>query len=244
MDDRRVGRLVKAARLRRGWRQADVEAASGMDQTTISLVESGRLATFTLHTIRAIADSVGAPLELSPRLLASEISQLLDQGHAALVEAVLAHLRSIGWETIAEFTFNRYGDRGSVDIVAWHAASRALLIVEVKTRLLDVQELLGTLDRKCRVVPLILARDRGWHGVSIGRLVVVAEHSAARRVVSEHAVTFASTLPQRGHEIRRWLAAPSGPLGGLWFLPGTNGVRTRGQGAGTRRRRLRRTRSA
>jgi transcriptional regulator with XRE-family HTH domain len=101
VDDRRIGRLIRAARLRKDWRQADLEAASGVDQTTIWLVENGRLDGLTLHVIRSVADA-------------------------------------------------------------------------------------------------------------------------------EHAITFGSMLPQRGHEVRRWLADPRGPLAGLWFLSPTNGGRTDG----------------
>jgi hypothetical protein len=198
-------------------------------------VENGRLGGLTLHIIRSVADAVDVPIELTARMLAADVARLLDHGHAGVVEEVLRHLRSVGWETIAEYTFNHYGDRGSVDIVAWHAASRTLLIVEVKTRLLDVQELLGTLDRKCRVVPLLLARERGWEADRVGRVLVVGEHSPARRAVAEHAVTFGSTLPQRGREVRRWLAAPSGPFAGLWFLSSTTGGRTSGRRSAVQR---------
>jgi hypothetical protein len=65
------------------------------------------------------------PIELSARMLAADVTRLLDHGHADVVEEVLRHLRSAGWQTIAEYTFNHYGDRGSVDIVAWRAASRS-----------------------------------------------------------------------------------------------------------------------
>jgi hypothetical protein len=143
-----------------------------------------------------------------------------------LVEEALSYLRSAGCETIAEYTFNHYGVSGFGGYRRVAAASRTLLIVEIKTRFVDVQELFGTLDRKCRVVPLLLARERGWEAASVGRLVVAAEHSAARRVGAEHAITFGSMLPQRGHEVRRWLADPHGPFAGLWFLSSTTGGRS------------------
>jgi transcriptional regulator with XRE-family HTH domain len=224
VDDRRVGRLIRAARVRKGWRQADVETASGVDQTTVSLIEAGRIGGFTVNTVRLVADAVGVPIELWPRMSAADATRLLDEGHARLVETVLRLLHDRGSETIAEYTFSRYGERGSVDIVSWHAATRTLLIVEIKTVLLDVQDLLATLDRKCRVVPQLLARERGWRPLVVARLVVVEDRSTARSVVAAHRATFDSALPGRSRAARQWVAAPSGPLAGLWFLSSTNGI--------------------
>jgi transcriptional regulator with XRE-family HTH domain len=224
VDDRRVGRLVRAARLRKGWRQADVETACGVDQTSVSLIEAGRIGGFTVDTVRLVADAVGVVLELWPRMPAADVTRLLDEGHARLVETVLRVLHSHSWETIAEYTFSHYGERGSVDVVAWHAGTGTVLIIEIKTVLLDVQEVLATLDRKCRVVPQLLAKERGWRPAAIGRLVIVEDRSTARRVVATHRATFDSALPARSRRARGWVAAPSGPLAGVWFLSSTNGI--------------------
>lgn len=158
-------------------------------------------------------------------MTAAEVTRLLDEGHAGVVEQVLSVLRQHGWDTIAEYTFSHYGERGSVDIVAWHAPTRTLLIVEIKTLLLDVQELMSTLDRKCRLVPQLLASERGWVADAVGRLLVVEEGSAARRVVAGHRTTFESTFPARARAVQRWISQPGGRLSGLWFLSPTNGVR-------------------
>lgn len=242
MDDRRFGRLVRALRHRRGWRQVDVEAAARIDQTTQSLIELGKVAGLTLATIRASASALGADVRLELRVPVS-LASLADEGHARLVEVVIVELRRLGWQVVTELTFNHYGERGSVDIVAWQPGRRALLLVEVKTRLVDEQELLATLDRKCRVVPEIVRHERGWSAVSIGRLLVVEEGTTQRRVVSRHVETFAAALPDRARRVRRWLRDPVGQLAGLRFLSST----TRGRGkqvlATSRRVRLRSTRS-
>lgn len=219
--------MIRRARVRKGWRQADVEAACGVDQTTISLIEDGRIERCTVRTVRLVGDAVGIPLELLARISPAEAAQLLDEGHAALVELVLRLLHESGWETIAEFTFSHYGERGSVDIVAWHATTRTLLIVEIKTRLIDLQELLATLDRKVRLAPQLLARQRGWVPQRIARLLVVEEGATARRVVAEHRTIFDSAFPARSRQVRRWLATPSDPLSGLWFLSSTTHSRNK-----------------
>jgi hypothetical protein len=55
-----------------------------------------------------------------------------------------------GWVLIPEASFSIFGERGIVDILMWHAAVGALAIVELKTAIVDVQELIGTMDRKRR----------------------------------------------------------------------------------------------
>ena len=166
MDDRRVGRLIRAARVKKRWRQLDVEAACEVDQTTISRIERGRLDGVTMRCVRIVAECVGVRLELQPRMTAAEVTRLLDAGHARLAERVVSLLQAAGWIVIVEYTFSHYGERGSVDIVGWHPAARHLLIVEIKTRLLDI-DLLSTLDRKARLVPQLLARERGWEPAAV-----------------------------------------------------------------------------
>ncbi len=128
-------------------------------------------------------------------------------------------LRENAWEVLVEYSFNHYGDRGSVDIVGWHTETRTLLIIEVKSRLADVQDLHAKMDRKCRVVPPLLARERGWRALSVGRVLVVVDTTTIRRTVQRYAGTFDAALLERTIGVRRWLRRPAGSIAGIWFLP-------------------------
>ena len=77
-------------------------------------------------------------------------------------------------------TFARVGERGSIDLLAWHASSRALLVIEIKTELVSLEGLLRPLDVKVRLAAEIAAKF-GWRPLSISRLVVLPENSTARR---------------------------------------------------------------
>jgi hypothetical protein len=97
------------------------------------------------------------------------------------------------------------------------------------------------MDRKCRVVPPLVARERGWRAAAIGRLLIVEDRSTARRVVAAHPQTFDTVLPGRTRSARTWVEAPDGPLGAVWFLSSTNAVRgNRGSATSGRVRRPRR----
>jgi hypothetical protein len=148
---------------------------------------------------------------------------LLDGDHAEIVERVVRWLRTRGWDVVVECSFNHYGERGSVDIVAWHAGLAAMLLIEVKARIVDVQELLATFGRKVRVVPRLLAGERGWRPRSIGRVLVVADTTANRNAVRRHEATFASSFSAPARAIRAWLHNPVGDLGGVWFVTHESG---------------------
>jgi transcriptional regulator with XRE-family HTH domain len=225
MDDLRFGQIVRGVRRRRGLRQVDLARQAGFSQQTVSDLERGRFD--SLRVIRKIAGILEIRVPLAPEWRGGDVDRLLDRRHAALVEAATAALQSAGWETTAEFTFNRYGDRGAVDILGWQSARRAVLIVEVKTSLNNLQELLAKLDRKTRVVPGIVAAEWGWRALSVGTVLLVAEESGMRRPIARHAATFSSTLPARNIEVRRWIADPAGQLRGIWFLAATGPRGTR-----------------
>jgi transcriptional regulator with XRE-family HTH domain len=215
VDDLRFGSIVRAVRHRRGLRQSDLAQLAGLSQQTVSDLERGRVD--SLRVIRKIARALEIRVSLAPEWRGGDFDRLTDSRHAALVEVGIAALRNAGWEATAEFTFNRYGERGAVDILGWQAERRALLIVEVKTSLNNLQELLGKLDRKTRLVPGLVAAERGWRATSVGTVLLVAEQSGMRRPIARHVATFGSTLPARNLEVRRWIAEPRGSLRGIWF---------------------------
>ncbi len=160
-------------------------------------------------------------MALAPRWRGPQLDRLLDAAHASLVNAVVGTLNANGWETLVEWSFNNFGERGSVDIVGCNAATRTLLVVEVKTAIVDIQDLLAAHDRKVRIAVPALARDRGWPSPAAGRVLVVADTSTNRRHVAAYRSTFGSVMPAGTRAIRRWVVKPNGPIAGVWFLPST-----------------------
>ena len=219
MDDQRLGAVIRAVRRRRGWRQSDLAQRAGVHQAWVSLAERGHLGRLRVDAVRRIGVALDIGLPFDPRWRGTDLAKLLDEGHAAMVESVAHFLRENDWEVLVEYSFNHYGERGSVDIVGWHAATRTLLIIEIKSRIADVLELHATMDRKCRVVPGLLARERGWRSLDVGRVLVALDTTTIRRTVSRHAPTFDAALPERTSGVRGWLRRPAGPMAGVWFLP-------------------------
>jgi transcriptional regulator with XRE-family HTH domain len=219
VDDVAVGRGFRALRLRRGWSQRELGRRAGVDDSVICDLEAGRLELVRLPTVRRIGRVFGISIQLAPRWPVADVARLLDEDHAGLVERLVRALGALGWEVRVEYTFNDYGERGSVDVLAWHAGRRALLLVEVKTRVADIQDMHAAFDRKVRIVPKLLARERGWRPGSIGQLLVVPASHGNRDRVRRHGATFAVRFPAGAARARRWIRDPVGDFAGLWFVP-------------------------
>jgi transcriptional regulator with XRE-family HTH domain len=234
MDDERFGGLARVLRIRRGLRQIDVAKLAGVSDQTVSRIERGHLETLSVSVIRRVMRVLEARLDLAIRTRAGEIERLGSAVHSALVETVIEALRESGWVTRAEASFSVAGERGLIDIVAWHASTRSLLLIEIKTEIVDVGEALGTFDRKRRLAPVI-ARQLGLDPVSTSAALVVADTRTNHRRVQEHAATFGGTLPHGGQRFRAFIARPFGSVEALAFWPVRRSGSVRPLAAGVRR---------
>jgi transcriptional regulator with XRE-family HTH domain len=219
MDDLRIGAWIRAERRRLGLRQTDLAILARVSEQTVGRIERGQLGRVTVAKVRSVAAAAQILLPFAPRSLrGAPADRQRDWRHAALVEAVVAYLKAEGWEVVPEWSFNHFGDRGSVDVLAWHPTARALLIVEVKSDIRDVQEALRALDVKRRAVPRLARAENRWDAVSLGVLLVLDDARTERNRIDRHRATFASALPARTVEVKRWLRQPAGALRGIWFL--------------------------
>ena len=225
-----IGKVLCALRQRKGWRQVDLAGRVGVSQSAVSAAERGDLDAVSLRTLDRLFAECGGDLVLGVRWQGGELDRLLDRAHAELVERAARLLIRLGWEVHIEVSFARYGERGSVDILAWHRDARVLLIVEVKSEISGVEETLRRHDVKVRLAPHIAFERLGERPAHVARLLVLPDTSSTRRRLTEHDITFRRAYPARGRPVARWLAAPDGPLAGILLLRGTAG------GPGRRRR--------
>lgn len=212
-------RAVRVLRRRRGWRQKDLAERAGVSRQGITRIELGQMNGVSLSTLVRVASALGGTVDLTMRWEGEQLDRLTDAAHAWLTEQVSTGLSQAGWSTRAEVSFNHYGDRGRVDVLAWHPATRTLAVVEVKSAIGDIQETLGRLDVKVRL-GRNLASDAGWGLPSaIVRILVIGDTRRARRAVAEHDATFA-TFTLRGRTARAWIRNPRlrNPSGLLWFV--------------------------
>src|SRR5687767_11933734 len=136
-------RAVRHLRHQRGWRQADLGGRIGVSRELISRLERGEVRGLTLGSVEKVAVSLGATVDLTLRWHGEQLDRIADAAHAAMQKAVAEELTSLGWLVQVEVSFNHYGDRGRVDVLAFHPSTRVVAAVEVKTALGDLQEALG-----------------------------------------------------------------------------------------------------
>jgi transcriptional regulator with XRE-family HTH domain len=218
-DDYQIGRMVRDIRVSRGRSQEYVAERAGISRETVSRLERGLVDGITVGHLRAISRALDMPSIVGLGWRGPDVDRLRDKNHAALVEAVTRVLSGSGWLVTPEYTFNRYGERGAVDCLAWHAGRRALLIGETKTRILDLQDMLSSIDRKRRLVPELMRRERSWRAESVGVLLILPEKSTHRHLIQRHSAIFGAAFPHRQVQVRHWLGCPQGDLSGIWFLP-------------------------
>jgi transcriptional regulator with XRE-family HTH domain len=230
VDDRRVGRVLRVLRRRKGWRQVDLAEAARASQWAISEIERGRWSRMPVETLRRVFGALDADFDCAVRFRGAEIDRLLDERHAATAGAVATMLRRRGWTVAAEVSFNHYGDRGAVDLLAVHPAGRIALVVEVKSEITSAEETLRRLDVKYRLGSG-LARERfGERPARVVRLLAVSESTANRDRVARLDALFGPAFRLRGVALRHWLAAPAPTTaGGLLFV---RNVRPIGAGNG------------
>jgi transcriptional regulator with XRE-family HTH domain len=251
MDDVRFGPIARALRHRLGLPQREVALRAESSQDLVSRAERGRVANITVGRLRRLLAVFDADLVLYVRWRGGEIDRLIDRAHARLGEQTARPFDALGWEVVAEVSYSEYGERGSIDLLAFHVPTSTLLVVELKSELTLIEETLRRHDAKTRLAARIARERFGWAATKVTRLLVLPNERTPRRRVQLHASLFARPYPLRGWALRRWLANPfhdvpstgggistAGAIstaGGVLFLPSNDGVR-RGHGSPTRRR--------
>jgi len=237
-----IGHVVRTVRVRQGWRQEDLAVRSRVSRSTVARIERGQLRGITLERLRRVLEALNVRLDLIARWNAGDLDRLLNARHSAMHEAVAAVFGElVDWNIAPEVSFSIYGERGIIDMLAWHARTRSLLVVEMKTEIVDVNELMGKADQRRRLATKVAA-DRGWDATTVAVWVVVADSRTNRRRLAAHRTVLRAAFPVDGRSVPSWLRTPSRPLAALSFLTNGQHMRARSSLAATKRVRTARPR--
>jgi hypothetical protein len=84
-------------------------------------IEQGRLASVPLGKIRAVAAALDARIDAVVRWQGGDLSRLVSARHARMHEIMARYFLGLpGWMIEPEVSFSIYGERGIIDILAWH----------------------------------------------------------------------------------------------------------------------------
>ena len=234
-----LGARLRAVRIRRGWRQSDVARRVGLNASTISRIERGHLERIPLGTLLSVARALDIQVSLTARSRGADLDRLVSGRHAGLHESVarwFAH-ELPEWTLDPEVSFSIYGERGVIDILAWHPGRRAMVVIELKTDIVDVNELIGQMDRRRRLARRI-AEERGWDPLTISTWVIVAAGRTNRARLAAHRALLRNAFPMDGRSIRGWLRKPDRPIAALSLWEHVGGATVSGGFAARHRVRL------
>jgi hypothetical protein len=158
-----------------------------------------------------VASAIGLGLAWDVGARAADLARLADADHARCTDQIMRRLEALGWMTRAEVSFNEYGDRGRIDVLAFHPPTATLLVIEIKTMIIDAQELLGGVDVKQRL-GIRVARSLGLPAKVAVPMLAVLKTTTNRRRIDQHPHLFGS-YALRGRRASAWLRRP-GPLSG------------------------------
>jgi transcriptional regulator with XRE-family HTH domain len=241
VDDGAFGAAVRVLRIRRGWRQSDLAAAAHVSRATLSRIERGLAGGIVLDRLRAIAKVLDMRLALLARWRGAELDRLINAAHSALHEEVAEFFEPMtDWVLQPEVSFSFYGERGVIDCLGYHAIRGVLLVIELKTDLVDIQEMIGKVDRKRRLA-LKIAEERGWKVSMVAVWVILADSPTNARRIERHRSVLRAAFPDDGRTMAGWLRAPARAVSAL-SLWKSRSVRTGmgGRGLATRQRVARR----
>jgi len=129
IDDQRLAKASRLLRRETGLRQVDLPTSRFVTQE----IEAGRAGQLRVDVVVAHFAALGAKAQMMIRWNGAALDRLIDQVHAQVVNSIALILPRYEFRVRAEYTFNEYGERGSIDVFAAHDAARAVFVGEAKS---------------------------------------------------------------------------------------------------------------
>jgi transcriptional regulator with XRE-family HTH domain len=219
LNDRllRLGASIRAVRTALGLSQRAFADRIGRSQAYVSLLERGLIGTLSVVELDRVCKSLGATLVLgveAPVLIAGPRQR--DAAHARCVAYVARRLRADGWLVEREVPVGSPSRPGWIDIVAFNPTSRVLLVIEVKTELVDLGGLERQLGWYVREAPR-RAATLGWATEAVLGCVLMLSTTATDDRLRENAPGIRQVFPLRSRDLMNVLRGGSVPRRG-WFL--------------------------
>jgi transcriptional regulator with XRE-family HTH domain len=201
-----LGAAMRDERRRRRMSLREVAASAGIGLGTAQAAESGQICSLETYARLADALRLRADFQLvDPRRREPSDKRAADPVHAAMGEVEAANLRGRGYMVGIDEPFQHYQFAGRADLVAWDVGRQALLHIENKTRLPDLQEAFGSFNAKRSYLGRELAGRAGVGRWRSETHVFAALWSAeVLHSIRMHRASFASVCPEPTDAFDAW----------------------------------------
>lgn len=203
-----LGETIREERSRRRWTLRQLGDRARLSGGAVHAIEAGRPASLESYTRIGHALALRLEVGFATRLTrAASLSRQEDPVHAAMGELEARLLRGQGFELALDEPYQHFQFAGRADVVAWSRESRALIHIENKTQLPNVQDTLGSYAAKRAYLGPVLASRLGigrWRSET--HLLVALWSAEVLHVLRLRRATFDSICPDPPDAFAAWLA--------------------------------------
>jgi len=206
----RIAETVRSTRRLRRWSQRRLALESGRSQSMIARIERAALPNLSLRHAVAVLAALGIEPDLvltAPRMA----PPIRDRAHARCVEAVVRRLVRAGFLVATEMQIGGGRWLGYIDVLAMHPTARLLLVIEVKTEILD----LGAIDRQLASYidgAWSAAAGLGWRPRAATGVLLLLATEASEQILRAHRSLLATTFALRAHDLEPHVRGASGAV--------------------------------
>lgn len=186
--------------------QGELGQACSLSRPVISAIETGRRAA-SLDDVERIATALGMSIDLVPRRPGVIAPRLHDVVHARCVAYVQRRLTAAGFTVLREVEVVHGRWHGWIDLLAFDPRSGLLLIIEVKSSLVDlgsVERQLAWYEREAGAI----ARARGWRATGARSWLLLLDSLEVDAAISHGREVLGLAFPRRAAAMRRELEGP------------------------------------
>lgn len=202
-----IGATIKDARRRRRWGIRTLAGKAALSYGIVQRIETGGPASLTAYA--RLAQALGLELQVAmvDQRRATTLRQDADLLHATLGELETQLLVPYGRPVGIDEPWQHYHFAGRADLVTWDLERQALLHIENKTRLPDVQDAIGRFKSTQAYLGRALWERLGMPGRPRAEthVMVALWSTEVLRVVRRQPSVFRSTFPDAPDALEAWL---------------------------------------
>jgi transcriptional regulator with XRE-family HTH domain len=201
----RVGSSIQSTRQAFGWTEREFAGRLDTNQAAVQRLEAGRQSHLDVRLATAALDLLGirVTIDANPVGLAGRREQH-DLVHARCSGYVARRLKQCGWEVRTEVEIGEGRFRGWIDVLAYRASDRALLVIEIKTEIDDFGRVLRSIGWYVRS-SRDAARAVGWQPRVIVPVVIALATVETDARLTMNADLVRNDLPGGPEQLMAWI---------------------------------------